>query len=150
MIDKQIKEEDHFNPEAFDKEIAGVKGDPKSRLGTKKMGFDHLPVSTLVNLSPQTASGAVKYGKKNWIRTDPCHKTSVYCNAVLRHMILFMAGQDKTSDSNQSHLKAIMAGLSVYLDSERLGTVIDDRIKYPSHYIEQLEKDLNEWEYPEL
>jgi hypothetical protein len=125
-------------------------GDPKARLGNKKMPFHHISPAALMNMSPQTYTGAMKYGLKNWVNLDKEHHASVYTNAVLRHIILFMAGQDRTSDSDQLHIDAIISGLTVYRDAIRLGTAVDDRVHYPDDYIKDLEKELEAWEFPAL
>lgn len=125
-------------------------GDPKARLGNKKMPFHHLSPAALMNMSPQTYTGAMKYGLKNWVNLDKEHHASVYTNATIRHLILFMAGQDRTNDSNQLHIDAIISGLTVYRDAMRLGTAVDDRVHYPEAYILEMEKELENWGYPAL
>lgn len=125
-------------------------GDPKARLGNKKMPFHHISPAALMNISPQTYTGAMKYGLKNWVNLDKEHHASVYTDATIRHLILFMAGQDRTSDSGQLHIDAIISGLTVYRDAIRLGTAVDDRVHYPDEYILDLEKELETWEFPTL
>ena len=141
--------EDYFSLKALQEDIDALErtsGDPKARMGNKKMGFTHLPMSLLLNTAKNMKYGANEYGEKNWVNKDRNLKVNVYLNAAFRHLILYMIGQDLTSDRGTNHLDCVISGLAVIRDAQLLDNWNDDRIKYPKEYIERVEALLADWE----
>lgn len=104
--------------------------DPKAEAGSKKMGFNHVPVSLFTGGSISMAGGVPKYGLKNWFTADE-HKLTVYINGAFRHLLLLNAGEDYVRDTEGyvHHLEAIIGGCAVALDSILMAKCRDDRAK---------------------
>jgi len=69
--------------------------------------------------------GADKYGVCNWLIDHI--KASTYKGAILRHLKAWEEGEDIDPESGWSHLYHIRACCAILLDSEKNGTLIDDR-----------------------
>ncbi len=120
------------------------KVDPKQSQAIKKMNFDSVPISLLLMAQPGNQNGADKYGVYNWLDLpDESMSLNTYLNGLQRHLLLFRAGQDFTSDTNVHNLKSMVSGLAVVLDAMLFGKVFDDRIKLSEEQIKTLEKLLN-------
>ena len=100
---------------------------PKTAMGALKVQMHTIPQSALVALGHRMQHGAEKYGAFNW-RTEPI-STSVYISSIMRHLAAFADGEweDVECPRGSSHLSAIMACCALLIDSEGLGTLIDDR-----------------------
>lgn len=112
----------------LDKEDAPViKSNPKSVQAEKdgKIPMEYLVLSCLADDAIVHKHGADKYGERNW-REQPI-KASTYEGAIMRHLVAWAAGEDVDPDSGKSHLTHIRACCAVVLDSEKHGTLIDDR-----------------------
>lgn len=90
-----------------------------------KIPFDKLPFKVLAGDAAVHASGATKYGERNW-RIDKI-LASTYEGAIMRHLMSWVNGEDVDPDSGYSHLYHIRACCAVVLDAEMHGTLIDDR-----------------------
>lgn len=120
------------------------KVDPKQAQATKKMTFDNVPISLLLHATAGNDDGARKYGPWNWLKLeDGSMSLTTYLNALQRHLILYRAGQDNTSDTNIHNLDSMIAGLAVLRDAQLFNKVRDDRIKLSEEQITTLEKILN-------
>lgn len=118
--------------------------DPKQQCGEKKVGFDNIAPTTLLLVAQAMQSGADKYGPLNWLQLpDGSLKASTYLNAVLRHFILYKAGQDRTSDTDVHNIDAIIAGLTILRDAELQNKLHDDRVKLSPEQIKKLEQLIN-------
>lgn len=118
--------------------------DPKQACATKKMTFDSITTTLQLIVSAAAQSGADKYGKWNWLALeDGTMSVMTYINAVQRHLTLYQAGQDYTSDTGIHNLDSIICGLSVVRDAMLFGKVRDDRVKLSDKQIEILEKIIN-------
>lgn len=100
-------------------------GNPKTALGIAKPGAYYTPDIPHLEYSMAHMQGAFKYGPFNW-RDDPV-SISTYYEAAGRHMALFKAGQRNASDTGIHHLAHAMCCLSIIIDAEAHGTLIDDR-----------------------
>lgn len=121
--------------------------DPKKSQADKKLGFDSVPITLKVLASPANQSGADKYGAWNWLKLeDGSMSLNTYLNALERHLTLFRAGQDYTSDTNIHNLDSMIAGLAVVRDAMIFGKVNDDRVKLSPEQIEVLERLINKEE----
>lgn len=76
------------------------------------------------------ASGAFKYGVRNW-RIDKI-LASTYEGAIRRHFEAWRRGEDLDPDSGQPHLAHIRATCAILADAEAHGTLIDDRARAES------------------
>lgn len=100
---------------------------PKDAAAVSKVSTCLVPDVVLVELGQAFRDGAIKYGPHNW-REQPV-KTTVYLDAIMRHLMLFRAGQDEASDSGVKHITSVMSGCAILLDAALNGTLIDDRLK---------------------
>ena len=104
---------------------------PKARAGAKKLTLTNVAISPRVFMAGPMNHGAAKYEKYNWIDKDKGLDMMTYVDAALRHITLFMAGEDCAEDSGFHHLDHVMAGISVLRDAMMLDNVTDNRVKYP-------------------
>lgn len=118
--------------------------DPKQSQAVKKMQFDAVPISLLLHAQPGNQNGADKYGVYNWLELeDGSMSLNTYLNALQRHLILFRAGQDYTSDTNIHNLDSMISGLAVLRDAMLFNKVKDDRVKLTEEQIKILERRIN-------
>ena len=118
--------------------------DPKQSQAAKKMAFDAVPLSLLLHAQPGCQNGADKYGVYNWlVLDDGSMSINTYLNALQRHLILYRAGQDYTSDTNVHNLDSMISGLAVLRDAMLFGKVADDRVKLSKNQIDALERVIN-------
>lgn len=101
---------------------------PKGVAARNKVSSSLVPEIALVELAQAFRNGALKYGPFNWRKEEIA--TSVYLDAIERHMLLYRAGQDNASDSGLSHLTHIMSSCALLIDAELQGSLIDDREKW--------------------
>lgn len=121
------------------------KVDPKQSQAIKKMSFNAVPISLLLHAQPGNQNGADKYGVYNWLALeDGSMSMNTYLNALQRHLLLFRAGQDNTSDTNIHNLDSMISGLAVLRDAMLFGKVMDDRVKLTDKQIKILETLLNQ------
>lgn len=118
--------------------------DPKQSQAIKKLNFESVPITLKVLAAPANQSGADKYGVWNWLKLqDGSMSLNTYLNALERHLILFRAGQDYTSDTNIHNLDSMIAGLAVVRDAMIFSKVKDDRVKLNEEQLTVLEKLIN-------
>lgn len=98
---------------------------PKTAFGAVKPGTFNTPPVPLYEYSLAHYQGALKYGHYNW-REDPV-STSTYINAARRHIDLYIEGQKEASDTGIHNLAHAMTCLSIVIDAEWYGTLLDDR-----------------------
>lgn len=114
---------------------------PKSAMGLKKAPtLSVIPASSQLVLGQVMALGASKYGRFNW--REKSVAATVYTDAIQRHLIAWMAGQDTDSESQVSHLGHVMACACILIDAMESGNLVDDRSKN-DHEIALLEKFTN-------
>lgn len=99
------------------KDLAAIR-DGKPRL-------DLLEYVAQVETAKAMATGAQKYGKKNY-RLIPV-LASVYGAAIGRHVGAWLDGEDLDPESGLSHIAHIGANVQVILGAEDAGTLVDDR-----------------------
>lgn len=100
---------------------------PKDRLGVKKPPLSLVPMVAVILESLAFAEGARKYGEFNWRRKKV--KRRVYLEAILRHTIAALAGEDIDPDSGLPHEAKIRACCAIILDAKEVGCLIDDRFE---------------------
>ena len=99
---------------------------PKALAG--KARFPQLsvvPSTSLAWLAEAHADGARKYGSLNW--RDQPHSMTSLIDAAIRHLLALKEGEDAAQDSGLPHAAHVLAGMSVLLDAQACGTLIDDR-----------------------
>ena len=101
---------------------------PKALVGRQKSPtISPVPATSVAWLAEAHLDGAVKYGPLNW-RESPI-KLSDYIDAAIRHLLALKEGEDVTGDSGLPHAAHVMAGMSIVLDAQACGTLIDDRVQ---------------------
>lgn len=119
--------------------------DPKQSHAVKKISFRAVPISLLLHAQPGNQNGADKYGIYNWLKLDDGSMSMMtYLDALQRHLLLFRAGQDNTSDTNINNLDSMISGLAVLRDAMLFNKVNDDREKLSEDQIKILEKVINQ------
>lgn len=98
---------------------------PKDLIGSKKAPLGLVPPALEIGAAEAMANGAEKYGPYNWRETPVEYMT--YLAAIKRHVDALIDGEDVAPDSGIHHLKHIVAGGGILLDSLGLGTLIDNR-----------------------
>jgi len=90
-----------------------------------KPTFHAVPVIGYVALGQAMQNGEDKYERFNWRTAGST--SSVFFDAMLRHLLDWYCGEDHAADSKIHHLAHLMAGSTILLDSELHGKLNDDR-----------------------
>lgn len=98
---------------------------PKTLIGLTKPSMFAVPPVALLHLGEAMKDGRAKYGLMNW--REKKVSTSVYVDAIYRHLFAFIDGEDVASDSGVHHLGHIMACCAIILDASAQGALNDDR-----------------------
>jgi hypothetical protein len=106
---------------------------PKDLIGVTKCPLRLVPPALMLECATVMKHGAEKYGPYNW--RDQKIRATVYGEAILRHLLAWMDGEDVDPDSGKSHLGHIAAGCGIVIDAEHVGSLIDDRHKSPTGYV---------------
>lgn len=123
----QIKRiyQDVIDPPKVDERQVFIDTNPKTAFGAVKPGTFQTPPIPLYEYSLAHYQGSLKYGHYNW-REDPV-SISTYINAARRHIDLYIEGQKEAGDTGIHNLAHAMTCLSIVIDAEWFGTLIDDR-----------------------
>ena len=111
----------------------GDAANPKDRLGVKKPPLSLIPMPALIYEAIAFLEGAEKYGEFNW-RNKPV-KRRVYLEAILRHCLSALAGEDFDHDTFKAtgrkvpHEAKIRACCGIIIDADHVGNLIDDRFE---------------------
>lgn len=117
----------------FDEEESGIHVKPpyddnvKTAAAATKPKTSAIPPTAILQLGEAMQNGADKYGRFNW-RTTTVSAT-VFYDAINRHLLEWMDGIDRASDSKVHHLAHIMANCAIILDAEKHKVFNDDRLK---------------------
>lgn len=98
---------------------------PKDAVGIRKVGLSCVPAPFLLGVGAAMTEGALKYGRHNYREAGV--RSSVYYDAVMRHMMAWWEGEDIDPESGLSHIVKAGAGLAVLHDSKTFGNLNDDR-----------------------
>lgn len=98
---------------------------PKSLVGASKPSVGSIPPAALLHLGQAMNDGARKYGRMNW--REHSVATSVYYDAMMRHLMSWWDGEDNAEDSQCHHLAHVMACCAIILDSVEQKNLIEDR-----------------------
>jgi len=123
-------------PEPLDFEAIGGTGfmtlppemkpsNPKDAIGVSKVPMHLTPGSAKAYMAMAFLEGALKYGKYNWRVAGV--RTSIYLDAMERHMEKFKNGEDVDEKTKVPHLASIMACCAIILDASLVGKLNDDR-----------------------
>jgi hypothetical protein len=100
---------------------------PKDRLGIKKVPLTLFPSPALIFAALVFQLGARKYGEFNW--RNKAVRRRVYLEAIYRHMLAALAGEDLDAESGLPHEAHIIACAAIILDAREIGNLIDDRFE---------------------
>lgn len=108
---------------------------PKDAIGRRKLAIlSVVPPASIIHEARAMTFGAFHagtdgkgYGPFNW-RDQPV-TLSVYLDAIERHLLAFVDGEDVAGDSKVHHLAHVKAGCGIILDAMENGSLIDDRPK---------------------
>lgn len=98
---------------------------PKDLLGVKKVSMSKIPSIAIAHEALAMMDGAGKYGPHNWRGNGV--QAMIYIDALLRHVMLWVEGQEEAPDSGCHHLGHARACLGILLDAQATGNLIDDR-----------------------
>lgn len=120
-----------YEPEAdasaeFVKDLAHTTN-PKDLIGVTKPSLQAIPWVAIYEMGKAMLDGMKKYGLFNW--RDHAVRSDIYVDAAMRHITAWSDGQAVAEDSNIHHLAHAMACLSILIDAEYAGKLIDNRDK---------------------
>lgn len=98
---------------------------PKDLEGNKKSPISLVPPSAIIHMAEAFKEGAAKYGGYNW-RTKHV-QAMIYLDAILRHTLALVDGEDIDPESGKHHLDGVMASAAVYIDAMECNTLVDNR-----------------------
>ncbi len=99
---------------------------PKDLIGVTKVPlFSVVPPASLIYEGLAMQDGARKYGPFNWRSKKVI--LSIYLDALGRHVLAFVDGEEFAADSKKPHLAHAKACLGIIIDAMETGNLIDDR-----------------------
>ena len=98
---------------------------PKDQAAQGKPQVSRMPTGGVIHTAAAIQYGAEKYGPFNW-RDIPVEALT-YTDAVYRHLLKWIDGEDCDAESGLHHLGHAAATLMVLLDAMECGTLIDNR-----------------------
>lgn len=111
---------------------------PKDAIGIQKTPLSTVSAAVLAELGVAMLEGALKYGRHNYRVAGV--RSSVYYDAVMRHMMAWWEGEDTDPDSGLSHVTKAIASLAVLRDAMIQGKLADDRPPKSAAFISELNK----------
>lgn len=104
---------------------------PKDAVGSDKVPMHLWPMTATVMGTMGLLDGALKYGRSNW--REAGIRTSIYYDALVRHVSALFEGEDIDPDSGLPHEAHILACAAILVDAKAAGKLTDDRM-YPGGY----------------
>ena len=104
---------------------------PKDAIGSDKLPLHLWPETATLYGCLGLLDGALKYGRSNWRETGV--RTTIYVDALRRHVNAWLEGEDFDPDSGVPHLAHALACLAILVDAQAAGKLNDDRA-YPGGY----------------
>ena len=98
---------------------------PKDVMGSKKPDITKIPAVAMMWEALAMMDGAGKYDPYNW-RANKVIAT-IYVAAAMRHLTLWLEGEESAEDSGCHHLGHARACLGILLDAQATGNLLDDR-----------------------
>lgn len=99
----------------------------KTAAAINKPRISAVPPIALMALGAAMQEGCNKYGLFNW--RDSAATSTVFYDAIQRHLLAWYSGEDYAQDSHVHHLAHIMGSCAILLDAELHGVLNDDRDK---------------------
>jgi hypothetical protein len=129
------------NPNFKDKGLGPFEEDVKPsetslRFNNGKASIFDAPLLGMIEVSKVTMYGRSKYNEFNWKKQT---NATELLDCIFRHFIKVMYGLDNASDSKSKEMAHLAWNALAYLEKEAMGTLIDDRHKYPKEKIALLE-----------
>ena len=107
-------------------------------LANNKTPFAGVPPIGFAALGWGMQTGVIKYGRFNWRSTGVT--ASVFGEAMLRHTLDWLCGEDYARDTNVHHLAHLMASPAIVLDAELHGVFKDDRDQLNKKTLEDMKR----------
>lgn len=130
----QFTQDENMKWRAIDDQIASMGQqltpaavNPKDLVGLKKTQVGLLPAAGVIYGAAAMENGAAKYGPYNW--RDKHVKMTIYLDAIMRHVLALLDGENDAPDSKVPHLGHIIACAAILADATEGGFLIDDRPK---------------------
>jgi hypothetical protein len=98
---------------------------PKDAVGVRKAPLSTIPMGVVVEMGVGMLEGSAKYGRHNYRCAGV--RSSVYFDALMRHMIAWWEGEDVDPDSGLSHVTKALCTLAVLRDAQMQSMLTDDR-----------------------
>ena len=98
---------------------------PKGFAATTKLPLHLIPMITQAYLAIGHFNGLGKYGRDNWRASGVL--ASIYVSAALRHINSWNEGEELDPDDGVPHLMGAITSLSILIDAQYTGVLIDDR-----------------------
>lgn len=107
--------------------MASKSANPKLAAGIRKTPLRLIPLTALPYMAVVMTVGKTKYTAFNWRQTEISRL--VYLEAIFRHLLAAMDGEDTDEETGEPHEASIMACAAIALDAMTTGRIIDDRYK---------------------
>lgn len=107
-------------------DLKNKESNPKDSLGSLKLPLHLWPTTATAMGSLALLDGMLKYGRSNFRAIGV--RSSIYFDAVNRHLNAWFEGEDNDPDSGLPHLAHALAGLAILVDAEAAGKLNDDRM----------------------
>lgn len=111
--------------------VSETKVNPKQLEANNRIPLHLLPPVFLLRTAAVLWKGASKPGRWQWNFLDTPVKLTTYVDAILRHTLCIMAGEDMDEDLKEPHWACIAASCVILAASKACGTLEDDRRKEP-------------------
>ena len=98
---------------------------PKDAIANNKVPLSLCSPVAQARWAEAMVSGRQKYGAFNYRVCGA--RASVYIEGAMRHLQRYLCGQDLDPDDLVTNLGAAMANISIIIDAEASGTLVDDR-----------------------
>lgn len=108
----------------------------KTAAAINKPRVSAVPPIAIMALGAAMQDGCNKYGLFNW--RDSAVTSTVFYDAIQRHLLAWYSGEDYAPDSHVHHLAHVMAGCAILLDAKFNGVDNDDR-KVARHVVNAAE-----------
>lgn len=108
-------------------ELKEIGVNPKDIIGDKKPSLSAVAMRSVYEMGKAMDDGAKKYGRFNWRENSVI--SDIYIDAALRHINAWQDGENNATDSGVNHLAHAMACMSIIIDAELGGNLVDTRSK---------------------
>jgi hypothetical protein len=100
---------------------------PKDLIGSDKVPLGLVPPVTSAYLAIAHLEGDLKYGRSNW--REAGIRAMIYVDACKRHLDKWRDGEEADPETTVPHLANALTCLSIIVDAQHCGKMIDDRPK---------------------